>query len=204
VIEKIKLKDLKKNCHNVFKKIKLENDYSENDYDVILTKNKKDYKILGLSVFDPSCYSESYFFEVALKDFENKKIFYLNFICYTLSTLIVIDNKKQKWMLYPGDEIYMYMLDRLNIKSWEDLKNILLKGLLPSLLGGNPEKLNQKIKSLRKKYNREKKENLTTQSENSALIQTVGRLGDTIKSNEATKEVDLQQKIKEAMIVHSE
>ena len=199
MIEKIKLKDLKKNCRNVFKKLNLK-DY----YDVILTKNGKDYVIIRLSAFDPDLENESDFLEVALKDFENRKVFYLNFICYTLSSLIVADNKKQKWVLEPGSEIYRYMLDRLNIESWDDLKNILLKGMLPILLGGNPETLNKKIKSLQRKYKLEKKENLTTQSENSDLIQKVGRLGDTIKSLEATKEVDRQQKIERSLVINSE
>lgn len=156
----------------VFNQIKSEND-STVYYPMTFRKNGINYEILKLSEFDSEIDEEDNVLKVMSRKFKDNTAFYLNFVRYNSVNLIITVNKKPKFMIEPGTDLVSFMLDRLNIESEIELKNILLNGNLPALLGGNPKKLKLKVKSLQRKY----KEALSDKSE---MQSTISKLEDTL------------------------
>ncbi|MGX2041890.1 hypothetical protein ACWJKU_17440 [Methylocaldum sp. MU1018] len=163
--------ELVKDYRKVFNQIKPEYYYS-----VIFRKGGRQYKILRLSIFDPLLDDENNFLKVTSREFKDNTAFYLNFVRYTLSNLIVTVNGKPKWVVEPRLGLVKYMLNNLNIVSRNDLKNLLLNGHLPALLGGNPEELRREATELQKKYKSISDEKSMAQSEKARLQDKIGVL----------------------------
>lgn len=161
--------ELVSDYRKVFNLIKSEKD-STVYYPVTFRKHGINYEILKLSEFNQDIDNENNVLKVMSRKFKDNTAFFLNFVRYGFANLIITVNHKPKFVIEPGLDLVSFMLDRLNIESKIELKNILLNGQLPVLLaGGDQKKLNKKIKSLIKQCDKIESEKLELKSENAKV-----------------------------------
>jgi hypothetical protein len=134
-----------------------------------------------LSEFNPTFDKKNRLLNVNWGDFEKNTLFYLNFVTYTLSSLLVTVSKKPKWVIEPEEIIKTNVLRQLNMGKCNNLGEVLLDGGLIELIGGNPRKLNQKIKSLQTELAQSKHREEEAQYEIRKLKGEIGRLEDRVR-----------------------
>ena len=164
--------DVVKDYRKAFTKI------AEGEYWTITFKKEGiDHKIIRVSIFDSEIDDESKCLPVTSRDFKDNPSFYLNFIRYTLSNIIITVHSKPKWIIEPKLGAVKFMLSQLNLSSREDLKNILLEGHLTNLIGGNPSELRREAKSLEKLKKLADNEKQKVTIENNRLKDKIGVIG---------------------------